>query len=102
MTRLDQPGQFQAGDRFAHHIAADAELRAELLLGGQPLARRKTLIEDARAQLLRDLVGKVFGTPEAVKRGHDPGFARRCYGRGNAHGGAATASQRLTARAIDG
>ena len=53
VTRLDQPGQLEAGDRLSHDIAADTKLRAEFLFGGEPLAGREALIEDTRAQLLR-------------------------------------------------
>ena len=77
VTGLHQPGQLQARDRFAHNVAADAELRAELLLGGKPLAWREALVEDARSQLLRNFVWQVFGAPETVERRHHTGLARR-------------------------
>jgi hypothetical protein len=68
MTRLNQARELQSRDGFAHHIATDTKLRAELLLGWQTLTGREAFIEDACAQLLRNLVWEIFRATQTIKR----------------------------------
>jgi hypothetical protein len=55
---LEHPGGHQRADRLAHDVAADAQLRGELLLGRQPGARRELAGLDHLAEARHRLVGQ--------------------------------------------
>jgi hypothetical protein len=68
MPRLDQARELEPRDGFAHDVATDAKLRAKLLLRRQALTGREAFIQDASAQLLRNLVWEIFWATETIKR----------------------------------
>ncbi len=50
MARLDEPGGLQLGEGFAHHGAADLELRHDGRFGGHLVAHLQTTVADAFAE----------------------------------------------------
>ncbi|MCY1429427.1 hypothetical protein D9M71_453440 [compost metagenome] len=56
LADFDQPGKRQHAHGFAHGVAADAQFRRQLGLGGQTLANNPDALVDTLAQLVQGLI----------------------------------------------
>jgi hypothetical protein len=64
---LDQPGDFERNDRFAHRRARDSQKRCQLPLGRQPRAPRELARLDEAGDLFGDLAIETAGL-DGLKR----------------------------------